>query len=117
MDEKRIVVAVESGIVDEVLKRWQEKLARRRCPLDARKHHAQVVGSVTVLRYDWIPITDNELYELVNIIEVLNSPYEIVVIGREDLGDVKRWLSVNTNRLPIRLEPHVTVTVEQAPRE
>lgn len=110
MEHKRLVLALMSDVVDEVMERWRATFTPQYKHLDTEARHTQIVDDVSILRWDWILLSQREILDLTSVLEQMEAPYELIIIGQKGLDDVERWQSHYIRQLPIHLECHVTVT-------
>lgn len=109
MKQTRIVLGVLDDEADEIARAWIKAVAKRSAP--PGKYHKQIVGKVAVLRWDWMPINDHDINDLIGILEMpsTRTGYELIIIGSNNLGDVRYYKSTSLNALPVQLVPHITV--------
>jgi len=108
MKNSRVVLAVESLLAETVIDEWAKRLeARPSPPHDLRKPRIEEVGKCSVVRWDWAPLTEKDIYDLIGVCELLVCPYEIMVVGDRALDDVRYWHG--TLELPVQLMARVEV--------
>lgn len=76
MKNSRVVLAVEESLADTVVDEWaappqrRARLRRRRF----RKPRIEEVGKCRVLRWEWMPLTENDIYDLISDVRVARMP-------------------------------------------
>lgn len=108
MKNSRIVLAVEESLVGTVIDEWAKRLeARPSPPPDIRNPRIEETGKCKVARWDWAPLSEKDIFDLIGVCELLSCPYEIVAIGDEGLDDVRYWHGIL--ELPVQLVARVEV--------
>lgn len=108
MKNSRVVLAVEESLASTVIDEWARRLeARPAAPPEIRNPRIEEVGKYCVLRWEWMPLTEKDIYDLISVCELLVCPYEIVVVGDRSLDDVQYWHGAQ--ELPVRLMARVEV--------
>lgn len=108
MKNSRVVLAVEESLAGTVIDEWASRLeARPAPPPEIRKPRIEEVGKCRVLRWEWMPLTEKDVYDLISVCELLVCPYEMIVIGDRSLDDVQYWHGAQ--ELPVQLTARVEV--------
>lgn len=108
MKNSRVVLAVEKSLAGTVIDELASRLeARPAPPPEIRNPRIEEVGKCRVLRWEWMPLTEKDVYDLISVCELLVCPYEMIVIGDRSLDDVQYWHGAQ--ELPVQLTARVEV--------
>ena len=108
MKNTRVVLAVDESLAATVVDEWVRRLeARPAPPLEIRNPRIEEVGKCRVLRWEWMPLTEKDIYDLIGVCELLVCPYEMIVVGDRSLDDVQYWRGAQ--ELPVQLMARVEV--------
>lgn len=108
MKNSRVVLAVEEALVDTVVDEWAKRLGVRPSPPpEIRNPRIEEVGKCRVLRWNWMPLSELDIFDLIGVCELLYCPYELIVVGDAGLDDVRYWHG--TRELPVQLMARVEV--------
>ena len=108
MRNTRIVLAVETSLVDTVIDEWAKRFeARPSPPPEIRNPRIEEVGKCRVVRWDWAPLSEKDIFDLIGVFELLCCPYEIIAVGDGGLDDVRYWHGIL--ELPVQLTARVEV--------
>lgn len=108
MKNSRVVLAVEESLASTVIDEWGRRLeARPAPPPEIRNPRIEEVGKCRVLRWEWMPLTEKDVYDLIGVCELLVCSYEMIVVGDRSLDDVQYWRGAR--ELPVQLMARVEV--------
>lgn len=109
MRDTRIVLLTKSEDSQRIRDAWQAAV-NKHGKLDLSRCHIQTIADkYTVCRWDWTMISSADRYDFINICERSEVGYQFLLIGRESLDDVEDHICHSRVRLPVHLEPRITV--------
>lgn len=103
---------MKNGDADRLVGIWHKRLNDGKgAPLDIKGlAHRQHIGTrYTVLRWDWLPLSDRDADFLIYDLTGMGCPYELVMIGDGGLTDMYTMRNHRGEKLPVVLQPSITV--------
>ena len=113
MRQFRVVLLAKGDDAVAIRGAWQAEV-NKRGKLDLTRCHTQTIdGKYAICRWDWMPLSSHDIYDLRNILESKNWGWQLIVIGDEAIGDVQEFICHPRFKLPVHLEAHVTVDLAE----